>query len=304
MRRPLFVALSIIGACTGPRVVHAQTAADSWRLLVDAQTKIPLQNARFTAGTRHLDWLIEEQKSAAAKTKNAGPEYLEFREEKSTTFKDGIVTWIPLASLAGLEYDHDKKLVRAAVRQPDGKDLALVGSTKFVGFNKFNVEGAVGEMRIGVEGMLQLQDGLMKVPFRGLVHEGAHPTDPPTGRGAMVIAQDKEKSEHNVRGLAALYAVNKGHKLASVLMFQKIGQVDLAKITVLRQVPAAKKQTLSHDYDVTQGNGEKEHLTLLDKTQLGDNQPATLLGLVGRVPAGLKLFPPHTLAEVRFEDQK
>ena len=283
--------------------VAAQESENSWQILVDAHTKVPFKDARFTAGTRHLGWLVESDRPANPKAKNPGPEYLEFREEKSTTFKDGILTWIPLASLAGLEFDHDKKLVRAAVKQADGKDLVLVGSTKFVGINKFSVEGSTGKTEIGIGGALQLQDGLLKTPFRGLMHEGARPVIVPAGRGAVVIAQDKEKSEHKVYGLAGLYRVGAGQKLASVLMFQKIGQLDLAKVTVLRQLPPTdKKQTVSHDYDVTFADGDKQRLTLLEKTQLSDNQPATLVGLVGRVPAGFKLFPPHTIAEVRFED--
>ncbi len=304
MRRPFALVCALLSASTLAGSASGQPPADSWLLVVDSQTKVPLQNAHFTTGTRHLDWLVEDGAGAAPKGKKAGPEYLEFREDKSTTFKDGIVTWIPLASLAGLEYDHDKKLVRAAIKQPEGKDLVLVGSTKFAGINKFSVEGAAGKVQLGIEGALQLQDGLMKVPFRGLVHEGAQPAILPKGRGAAVRAQDKEKTEHKVYGLAALYAVNKGHKLANVLMFQKVGQLDLNKISSLHQLPAAKKQAISHDYEVIRLDGDKQKLTLLDKTQLGDNEPATLLGLVGRVPAGFKLFPPHTIAEARFDELK
>ena len=39
--------------------------------------------------------------------------------------------------------------------------------------------------------------------------------------------------------------------------------------------------------------------TLLPKVTL-EGKPATLVGLVGRVPAGYKLFPLHVIAEVEF----
>ena len=73
---------------------------------------------------------------------------------------------------------------------------------------------------------------------------------------------------------------------------------------MLRQVPAPdKKQAVSHEYEVTHVGGAMQKLTLLDNTQLEDNQQAVLVGLVGRVPAGFKLFPPHTIAEVRWEEK-
>ncbi|MCI0682195.1 MAG: hypothetical protein L0Y71_08830 [Gemmataceae bacterium] len=141
----------------------------------------------------------------------------------------------------------------------------------------------------------------MKVPVRGFAQHGAKPAPAPAGRGAVVVAQDKEKTEHPVQGLTALYRAGAGQKLASVLMFQKVGQIDLGKLALLRQIPLpGKKQTIAHDYEVTELGGEKQKFTLLDKTQLDDNQPAVLVGLVGRVAAGWKLFPPHTISEVRF----
>jgi hypothetical protein len=87
-------------------------------------------------------------------------------------------------------------------------------------------------------------------------------------------------------------------------MFQKIGQIDVAKIAGLVQLPPAKKQTASTDYEITLTDGKKETLTLLEKTALDDNQPAQLIGLVGRTAAGWKLFPPHTIAAVRWEETK
>ena len=291
--------MSLVMAASFSFSVAAQAPSNAWEVLYDAQTNLALKDAHFTAGTRRLAWLVEPDK--VPKTKNPGPEYLEFREEKSTTFKDGIVTLVPVAGVLRVEYDHEKKLVRALVKQADGKDNMLVGSTKFVGINKFTLEGVAAKTDLGVAGALQFQDGIMKVPFRGFAQQGAKPVDAPTGRAAVIIAQDKEKTEHKVQDLTPLYRVGMGQRLAPVLMFQKVGQIDVTKLAVLRQVPSPdKKQTISHDYEVTQVGGDKQKLTLLEKTQLTDNQPAVLLGLVGRVPAGFKLFPPHTIAEVRF----
>ncbi|MCI0682196.1 MAG: hypothetical protein L0Y71_08835 [Gemmataceae bacterium] len=92
-----------------PASAMAQPAEHGWEVLYDPQVTLRMKDARFTAGTRQLSW------------KDPGREHLEFREEKSTTYKDGIVTYVPVASLARIEYDHDKKLVRVSVKQTGGK---------------------------------------------------------------------------------------------------------------------------------------------------------------------------------------
>ena len=301
MRHALGLSILVVGWSLR---LPAQAPDDGWEIIYDSTTRIRLKDAHFSAGTRRLSWLAVDDASAKTKAKApAGPEYLEFREDKTPMYTDDIVTYIPVASLQQLEYDHDKRLARATIKQAGDMDVTLIGPTKFANINKFSLEGTgLKKSEIGIDGALQIQDGLLKAPVRGFVQHGAKPVEAPTGRLALVIAQDKAKKQHKVYGLMPLYKVGAGQKLASVLMFQKVGQIDLAKIAVLRQVPAAdKKKTISHDYEVTQIGGEKEKLTLLDSTQLGDNQKATLLGFVGRVAEGYRLFPPHTIAEVRFD---
>jgi hypothetical protein len=279
-----------------PLALLAQPPGSSWELLYDHQLTIPLQDARFTSGTRRLAWLAADDK--AVKSKNAGPEYLEFREDKTPMYKDDVVTFIPVASVSRLDYDHDKKLVRAAIRQSGAKDLVLIGSTKFIGINKFNLEGSAAKTPLS--GAVRIQDGQLNV--QGVQQPGAKPVEPPTGRPAVVVIQDKKKTEHKVHGLTPLYRAGTGEKLANVLMFQKVGQIDIAKITVLHHLPPAdKKQAVSHDWEVTQAGDEKQKLTLLESTQLEGGEKATLVGLVGRVPAGYRLFPPNIIAEVRWE---
>jgi len=55
---------------------------------------------------------------------------------------------------------------------------------------------------------------------------------------------------------------------------------------------------------VTLRDGEKHVLTLLTKVELEGTKSATLAGLLGRVAVGYKLFPAHTIAELRLEAEK
>lgn len=297
MRRILVLAVALCHSHPGV----AQT--DAWE--VDAgKTTLRLTFARFSSGTRNLAWLTEPIKPPA-KAK-PGPEHLEFREDNSTFFNDGIVTYVPLANLLSLEYDHDKKVVRALCVSGEGKKVVLTGTTKFVGINKFTVEGELQPATLDLSGgMTVIADGALKTPIRGIRLRAAADVPPavaaPPGRLATVVGQDKEKSEHPVGDLRPLYRMGASQRRAPVLMFQKIGQLDVGEIVSLKHLPPPKKQNVAHDYEVTLKNGQTHTLTLLEATTLDDNQPAQLIGLVGRVAAGWKLFPPHTIGAVRFE---
>jgi hypothetical protein len=63
---------------------------------------------------------------------------------------------------------------------------------------------------------------------------------------------------------------------------------------------AEGKDSEGAEWGVTLKGGEEETYTLLQKPIL-DGKPATLAGFVGRVSAGYKLFPPHTVAEIEFD---
>src|SRR5260370_32725926 len=82
-----------------------------------------LKNGKFTLGTRRLAWLTVKEgtkepaieareakgavKTAIPKAKD-GPEALEFREEKSTTYVNGVLTLVPVDRLRALQIAHDK----------------------------------------------------------------------------------------------------------------------------------------------------------------------------------------------------
>jgi hypothetical protein len=51
---------------------------------------------------------------------------------------------------------------------------------------------------------------------------------------------------------------------------------------------------------VVQKDGDESMLTLLEKTTL-DGQSAQLVGLVGKMPAGYKLFPVLAIHSIQFD---
>ena len=103
-----------------------------------AEKEVHLVDWRFVQGTRHFS--LDGDKIDPKTKKAAAPEYLEFREEKSTTYKNGIFTLIPLTSIRKITYDRDKKTVAVAVATDAAEDVVVNGSTKFKGTNKITIE--------------------------------------------------------------------------------------------------------------------------------------------------------------------
>jgi hypothetical protein len=273
-----------------------------------------LKTWKMTSGTRHLAWLAAADKEADPKDKDkpepkaqpkgkstAGPEALEFREENSTNFKEGILTLVPLDRLRSLIYDNTEETVKlTAATGPKADDTAtLTGVTKFAGINKLVIEAEVDKGDLGVA----------EVKFLGGVAKGvtalkfgasAKIETAPMGRPASVTtkADSKGKSTHDVQDLQPLYRVAGGETLSPLLFFKKTIKIDVAKIGKIT-VTEADKETV---WGLSMKAGGEESLTLLTNVTL-DGKAATLVGFVGRVPAGYKLFPVHIIEEVQFDEK-
>jgi hypothetical protein len=258
--------------------------------------EVKLVDWRFTLGTRRLD--LDGAMPPKSKTKKpSGPEYLEFREDKSTTFQDGILTLVPLISLRKLEYDNDKKTVTAVVVKAGDKDETLSGTTKFNRINKIVLEAdavleGLGNAVVKFNG--GTTDGLRSIRFPQpqAVKEAIGPI-------TSIVAADKEKTKHAAHDLQPLYLVDGVYRLLSYVMFKKTVKIDLDKIASLRFIPSEDKKKISYDYEVTLRDGTKHTLTILTKIELEKAKSAVFEGFIGRVPVGYKLFPAHTIQELR-----
>jgi hypothetical protein len=262
-----------------------------------AGKEIKLKNWRFTNGTRNLN-LTDKGKN--------GSEYLEFREERSTVYQNGILTLVPLTAIRNIDYDAAKKTVTVSLVGPDGKDIVLIGTTKYIGINKIGVQGErdLGDLGVGV---VKFQGGDPKNSkhIRGLRFPSPKATPAATGKPATILARDKEKTLHQVSDAIPVYQ-SKGNILRTIptLWFKTTVKIELDKIKSLRHVPPENKKQTVNDFEVTLRDGKQHNLILLDKINLDDGKPAQLLGLLGRVPAGYKLFPTHTIAEASWEESK
>lgn len=290
-------------------------------VVVDAAGKEQkLKSWKFVAGTRHLGWLApapardkddkppEKPARAGAKPQPvaAGPEAVEFRDENSTTLKNGVLTLLLPQHLRSLQYDGEKQTVTAhvAAGEKADADLAFTGPTKYQGINKITIEAEVDKGDAGIA----------EVKYQGGSAKGVRairfpaPKAPPEvkGRPAFVTVEDEGKSHTDaVSDLTPLYRFEDGsERLLPTLMFKKTLKLDVGKISHIKAEGRGEDGT---ECRVATKDGEEQTYTLL-KTATIDGKAATLEGLVGTIRGGYKLYPAATLSEmhldVQFDEKK
>jgi hypothetical protein len=257
----------------------------------------------LTAGTRPLSWLAPAAKDGddkgKAKGKRAAPMALVIREELKIHFLAGVVTLVPLDRVRSISFDKEKETmtVRAATSAKPEEDVVLTGTTAYRGINKLTIRA---EVDMGKEGVAE-------VTFQGGVPKGikavrfpepkVEPGKP--GRPAVVTTLDQDvKKTHKVNDLQALYLFRSGQeKLEPTLMFRKTLKLDLSK---LKKITASSEEGEDVVWQVVRKDGGDTTLTLLTNAPL-DGQTATLVGLVGKVPAGYVLFPARRIHSIEFD---
>jgi hypothetical protein len=278
-------------------------------VIIDAAGKEQkLKTWKFVAGTRALSWLApaappkeggDQPREGDKAPPPAGPEALAFRDENSTTFVDGVLTLIPLERVRTIDYEEETVWVHVATGDKPDDQVLLKGETKFKGINKLTIEAEVDKGDLGVAEVKFL--GGVPKGIRGVRFPAARAgAAAPKGRPATVTVADGDKrTTQEVADLQPLYRLaDGGERLSAVLLFKKTLRLDVGKIRKLRA--AEGKEAEGTEWGVTLKDAEEETYTLLHKAVL-DGKPATLEGFVGRVAAGFKLLPPHTVAEIEFD---
>jgi hypothetical protein len=297
--------LALLTTLLGFSFTHAADEAPKGALIVidSGGKEQKLKAWKFAFGTRHLSWLAAPA-AEKSKEKPVGPQALEFREEKSTESPVGILTLIPMSRIRAIDYDNDKQTatVHIATSDKPEEDIKLTATTKYRGENKLVIEAEVDKGDMGIA-EIKFQGGTKDKGIRAVRFATPHAGDKaPAGRSARITARDKEKNVHTVTDLQAIYHMSDGsYQLQPYLTFKKTLKVDLAKLKRLKVHPAAAKD--GPECELSFKDGEEQTLTLL-RDPTFDTKKAIVEGLVGRVPAGYKIFPLHTIAELVLDEKK
>jgi len=252
--------------------------------IVDATGKeITPTKWSFAFGTRKLTFLPD------------APEAFELRETNSTTFKDGIITWVPLQRIEAIEYDSEMQTIRVrvvSVKEP------LTGSTRFKEVNQLVLETETDAGNNGIAAV-KYRGGLPRTGIRAIRFPLMKQTDPMKESGdayTIRIAEAKGKgSSVIVRDLRPLYWLDRTERFGTALWFKKSLKIDMADIEQFAVVQPPTKAAPA-ECEVVKKDGTSLGLTLL-ATAPPESKTGQLLGLVGRVDAGYRLFPIHTISE-------
>jgi hypothetical protein len=269
---------------------------------------------KVTAGTMRLSWLApaekadekpqgDKAKAAAKRPAPAGPEALVVRDELKIHFLAGVTTLVPLDRLRSVRFDSEKDTmtVQVAVSDKPEEDVTLVGTTAYKGINKLSLLAEVDKGDAGIA-ELTYQGGVPRGNLKEVRFPAPKAGAEKPGRPAVVETADKGvKKTHKVADLQPLYRLASGReKLSPLLMFRKTLRIDVSKV---KSITAGTEDGDDLVWRVAQKDGEEASLTLLESATL-DGGSAKLVGLVGRVPAGYKLFPLRRIAAVHFDSSE
>lgn len=304
----LRAAVSVLLFASGAFVVLADDdppAETGTLVVVDAAGKEQkIKSWSFTAGLRPLSWLAAEGKEVEGKGKAKdkkvdGPQALVVRDELKIHFLAGVVTLVPVEKVRAITFDKDKETmtVRVAVSAKPEEDVVLTGTTAYRGINKLTLKTEVDKGELGVAEVTfegGIPKGIQGLRFAKPNVEAAKP-----GRPAVVTTADRDvKTSHQVSDLLALYQLKSGKEVVSpLLMFRKTLKIDVAKV---KKIAATSEESDDVVWQVVLKDGDDSTLTLLTTVQM-EGQSGTLIGLLGKVPAGYKLIPVKRVSSIEFD---
>ncbi len=255
--------------------------------LVDPSGKeVVLKKWKIVYGLHKLSWL------------DGKPEAFEMREFGSTTFKEGVITWIPFKRVEAIRYDYDKETVFVDVA---GLEKPLEGTTKFKDINMITIEAEVDQGASGVAD-LRYKGGIFKGGFKSVKFPDVKPFEKQPEKGDLfsfvVVPEGKGTNPtlQTVTNVKPLYRFADGsEKLVPHLIFKKTLKVDFANIKSIHVGEHNAKEKTA-ECEVTLKDGMQISVTLLGQIQV-EGKNATFVGFLGECPAGYKLFPIHAIQE-------
>lgn len=251
-----------------------------------------LTGAKLTTGTRRLLWLADAK--GVTPDEKLGPLAVEVREANSTTFQKGVLTLVPAGSLESARYDYEKLSVSLSVK---GLKDPLTGTLQYAKINNLGLtgtwEGKAATFTAGVLG---------KGAVKTINFPEAKAVVPPKGGGANWAVQIVHPAAANptvkARNLKLLYQFMGGtQRLVDAIPVRKGTPIPFDDKLTRFEILANDENTGMAAAEVELGPGT-ERVIAIPLTTEQDKRTGTLLGLLGEVEAGYKLFPLHTVKSI------
>lgn len=289
------VSMTVVAATVPTLLVVAaqdQPVGPVEAVVVDMEGKeTALHQLSWSGNVRRLAWLADPQ--AADEDSRLGPLALEIREPNSTTLTQGVLTLVPVRHIAAIEFDYERLFVTYRIQ---GLQQTLTGTLQFRGINTFTLSGrtASGERRSFVGGQ---RGGKVSTIRRATFPQSQAVNRPREGSqwNVQILQPSANDPVVPVRQLRPLFAFPAGReRLLASLPLRKAEPLlfgtQLLRFELLTHDPntrfAAAEVTLI---------GQGERLIVIPLTLPEEGQTGQLLGLLGEIDAGWKLFPLHTV---------
>jgi hypothetical protein len=303
MRRAFGVAWVVLAASLAGAFARVDDppAKDGEAVLTDINgTEHKLSGVRFTSGTRHLSWLADPNGSTPGE--KLGPVAIELREPNSTTFAKGIITLVPAASVESAKYDYEKQIVSLTVK---GLKEPLTGTLEYKGINALGLSGtADGKTASFTAGALG-KSAVKSIAFGGAVPVPAVPKAVAEKGWSVKTIQSGKKAASTapetpamvVRNLKALYQFSGVEQLIDGIPVRKGTPVPFDANLKRFEMLANDENTGIAAAEIEVGAGP-EKIVAIPLTMEQDKRTGTLVGFLGEVDAGYKLFPLHTVKAI------
>ncbi|HEV3384878.1 MAG TPA: hypothetical protein VG097_08675 [Gemmata sp.] len=253
---------------------------------------------KFTTGTHRLAWLANPDGKTEDDRK--GPLALEVREIQSTTYTKGVVTYVPISHIESVKYDYDNKVINLSVKGLKGP---LKGTLQYKGLNALNFSGKVDDKATTFSAGVIGKSTVKAVTFSGAK---ALPEAKKTGTTwAIQISQPAEKDPTlTVRNLKVLYHYSAGvEKLEDSIPVRKGALLPLNGTVKRFEILATDPNTNIAAAEVDTATST-ERIVAIPLIQELDKKTGTLIGFIGEVDVGWKLFPLHTIKVITLTDVK
>jgi len=255
-----------------------------------------LTAVKFGTGTKRLAWLADPQGSSEDAKK--GPLALEFREPHSTTLVKGVVTLVPVGKIESLVFDHAKQEVTLSVK---GLQQHLVG---ILGYQRVNVLGITGTSdgksvsfvggTSGKSAVKTMTFGGAQAPSKAKLIStwNVQIAQPKANDPVIVVHNLKVLTAHSggVEKLADAIPVRKGEPIS---FDGKLKRFEVVAHDQITDVVAAEVEV-----------GGAERTIVIPHILDPAGKPGTVVGLLGEVDAGWKLFPLHTIKVITPSKRK
>lgn len=260
--------------------------------------EVKLTGAKLTTGTRRLGWLAKSD--GTTEDDKRGPLAIEVREPHSTTFSKGIITLIPAASLEAARYDYEKQLVTFTLK---GLKTPVTGTLEYRGINVLGITGTADGKPATFTGGMVGKTALKTVTFPG-AKEMPAPRITGTFWAVQIHQPTAKDPTLEVRNLKVLYQYPGGIEYLQEGLPVRKGQPLPFNANLKRFEMLAHDQNTNMAAAEVNVTGTGEQVIAIPLTSELDKKTGTLVGLLGEVDTGWKLFPLHTIKVITLTDVK